>query len=416
VVADLFPLPAPTKYRAEFAIVASVGDGKVAPRLGNLQLSSKAPGATGISGNLMSENELFNDGYSPLPEELGMFKLDPGIRMWMKWNVHQELTNVGVPRRRQVGTDVYALAKGTDVDLSFATLPSKKISKIRAKRERIGGSGAGDDSASQAGSETSRTTRTQGTTSVFSPGSTTLFSPGSLVGAQGAATTPVRKLEPIGERPNKHLTSPLNPSFARRGISTVARDEVTNVARITALQTAVQSPAPELTRTASEYAGGAKRIWGTTHVSQLQPQASMPRLVPLSAFDKKNMPRGVEPALEELTPVLRTDRSGGTSARSSRVSFAQSGTPGFGDRITPSSHLRLEPLTRGQSFRAPDEPVRLHDYEQPDYKRVPEFQTSLPDRKSRSLLRDPRLMDLDFFGKVVSVPPLTRVPLAESLD
>jgi hypothetical protein len=57
-------------------------------------------------------------------------------------------------------------------------------------------------------------------------------------------------------------------------------------------------------------------------------------------------------------------------------------------------------LSRGQSFRAPDEPVRLKDYDQPEYKRVPEFQTSLPDQRSRSLLRDPRLMDLDFFGEI----------------
>jgi hypothetical protein len=54
-VADLFPLPAPTPYKANFALVAAVGDGNSHPRLGALHLSSQAPGQTAMSGNLMSE-------------------------------------------------------------------------------------------------------------------------------------------------------------------------------------------------------------------------------------------------------------------------------------------------------------------------------------------------------------------------
>ena len=68
---DLFPLPAPTPYRAGFALVGAVGDGSNEPRLGGLQLSSRAPGQTSLSGNLMTEVALFNDGFSPLPEDLG---------------------------------------------------------------------------------------------------------------------------------------------------------------------------------------------------------------------------------------------------------------------------------------------------------------------------------------------------------
>ncbi len=44
-----------------------------------------------MSGNLMSETDLFNDGFSVLPEDLAGYNLDPGCRLWLKWNVKQEL-------------------------------------------------------------------------------------------------------------------------------------------------------------------------------------------------------------------------------------------------------------------------------------------------------------------------------------
>jgi hypothetical protein len=38
--------------------------------------------------------DLFNDGYSPLPEDLGVYQLDPGCKLWLKWNIKQELGKV----------------------------------------------------------------------------------------------------------------------------------------------------------------------------------------------------------------------------------------------------------------------------------------------------------------------------------
>ena len=44
--------------------------------------------------------DLFQEGYSPLPEDLAMFKMDARARMWMKWRQRQsEQPLVGVGRR-----------------------------------------------------------------------------------------------------------------------------------------------------------------------------------------------------------------------------------------------------------------------------------------------------------------------------
>lgn len=382
---DLFPLPAPTKYRAEFAIVASVGDGKVAPRLASLQLSSKAPGASGLSGNVLSELELFNDGYSPLPEELGMFKLDPGNRLWMKWNTQQELTNVGQPRRRPVGTDVFALAKGAEVDLSYTQKQvGKKISKVRAKRETIT---TGGKSGTGSGSDTQRS------------GATGIGSPGSVSGAGSVMGSPVSKLQPIGERPSK-LASPLNPTFVRRGLVNVARDEVTTLARGTSVGQNSAPPPQD-----GDFSGGAKRIWGTP-TGQLR-QSTM-KLVPLAAFDKKAMARGVEPdlQLESLSPPPQTLRTGeGMSintgrSTTSRMSF---GSPTALSPVTPARKLNPLNAREGRpsgtgSLRSEGEPVRLRDYEAPAHKVVPQFQPALPHPDDRALLDDSRLTQLEFFG------------------
>ena len=382
--------------------MASVGDGKVEPRLGSLQLSSKAPGASGLSATGLTEMELFSDGYSPLPEDLCMFKLDPGIKLWMKWNTKQELTNVGVPRRRPVGTDVYALAKSSDVDLTFAMKNKKKISTMRAKRENIsvGGSSGVSQSEGGAGDETSRTSRTTATamTTAVSvagthAGGLPLVSPMSLPNS-----SPVNKLLPIGEKPSR-LASPLNPTFARRGLAMVARDEVSNVARMSAV--AAMSGQDQLTppATPGDHSGGARRIWGQAP-TQLSMQAAAARLVPIAAFDKKAMPKGYEPPLEDIAQVLRTGRSDGMStARSgvSRVSFAEPRsaaiTPSFASPVR-----RLDPIRA----RDPDEPVRIQDYVPPPHKVIPDYEKSLPQEEARAVLRDPRLLDLEFFGALAA--------------
>ena len=66
------------------------------------------------------------------------YNLDPGCRLWLKWNVRSELGKVLPPRRRTVGVDPYQLKRGQQMDLSFAKIDyAPKVSRTRAKREKI---------------------------------------------------------------------------------------------------------------------------------------------------------------------------------------------------------------------------------------------------------------------------------------
>lgn len=79
---DTIPLPVYTPLAVNFCIVASVSN--VDPPLTSIEASSKLLGGSAVRETL-TMSELFAGGFSPIPEDMGLFGCDRGTQLWLKW-------------------------------------------------------------------------------------------------------------------------------------------------------------------------------------------------------------------------------------------------------------------------------------------------------------------------------------------
>lgn len=122
--ADLWPAPARPSAKERpplpIAIVGAFAKPTVPP-IAAIRLSSRRTVATWkTGGRVWSETENFTDGFSPLPEDLGLFKLDPGSRVWCRWGTCKSET----------GTD------GQPLPARARSRPVRRVVQIDAKAQR----------------------------------------------------------------------------------------------------------------------------------------------------------------------------------------------------------------------------------------------------------------------------------------